>query len=65
MTQYLTSVQGMPTEVEKRVVKRVRRFFWNEKRLTPVNKQTIYAPIRMGGRAVLDLSARNEAIDVM
>lgn len=35
MTQYLTTVQGMPAEVEKRIVKRVRRFFWNEKRLIP------------------------------
>ena len=65
MTQYLTQVQGMPREVEKRIAKRVRKFMWSEKQMSPVNEQTLYTPIEVGGRAVLDIASRNEAISVM
>ena len=65
MTQYLTQVQGMPKEIEKRITKRVRKFMWNEKQMSPVNEETLYAPIEVGGRAVLDITSRNEAIAVM
>lgn len=49
MTQYLTMVQGMPAEIEKWIIKRVCCFFWNEKQLIPINEETIYAPISVGG----------------
>ncbi|KAJ3982361.1 hypothetical protein F5890DRAFT_1379820, partial [Lentinula detonsa] len=62
MTQYLTKVQGMPREVETRIEKRIRKFLWDDKTLVRVNKETIYAPIEEGGRQLLDLLARNEAI---
>ncbi|KAJ3757152.1 hypothetical protein EV360DRAFT_21642, partial [Lentinula raphanica] len=62
MTQYLTKVQGMPREIETRLEKRVRKFLWDDKTLVRVNKETIYAPIEEGGRQLLDLLARNEAI---
>jgi exonuclease III len=65
MTQYLTQVQGMPQVIEKRVAKRIRKFMWNEKQMSPVNEATLYAPIEVGGRAVLDIKSRNEAISVM
>ncbi|KAJ3979762.1 hypothetical protein F5890DRAFT_1420828, partial [Lentinula detonsa] len=62
MTQYLTKVQGMPKEVESRLEKRIRKFLWDDKTLARINKETIYAPIEEGGRQLLDLLARNEAI---
>ncbi|KAF5325465.1 hypothetical protein D9619_009740 [Psilocybe cf. subviscida] len=65
MTQYLTNVQGMPRKIEKRLVKRIRRFIWDDKTVPPVNTETLYMPIAQGGRAVLDIVARNEAIKLM
>ncbi|KAJ7676735.1 hypothetical protein DFH06DRAFT_976818, partial [Mycena polygramma] len=62
MTQYLAKVQGMPAEVEKKLERRIRAFLWDDKCLIAVNKETVYAPIEMGGRNLLDIVARNEAI---
>ncbi|KAJ7249742.1 hypothetical protein B0H12DRAFT_992899, partial [Mycena haematopus] len=62
MTQYLAKVQGMPPEIEKKLERRIRAFLWNDKTLIAVNKETVYAPIDMGGRNLLDIVARNEAI---
>jgi hypothetical protein len=64
MTQYLATVQGMPKEVEKRLEKRVRKFLWAEKTNVTVNKETVYAPAEMGGKNLLDIVTRNEAIAV-
>ncbi|KAJ4471880.1 hypothetical protein C8J55DRAFT_411011, partial [Lentinula edodes] len=64
MTQYLTKVQGMPKEIEARLEKRIRAFLWDDKSHVRINKETIYAPIEQGGRQLLDLLARNEAIAV-
>jgi hypothetical protein len=45
-TQYLTQVQGMSTEVQKRLERRVRDFLWDGKAYSPVNTTTMYAPDR-------------------
>jgi len=63
MTQYLTVVQGMPCSVEKRLM--VRKFILGDKILSPVKKETRYAPLSKGGRAVLDTAAQNEAIGII
>ncbi|TFY69397.1 hypothetical protein EVJ58_g437 [Rhodofomes roseus] len=63
-TQYLAKVQGMPKHVEDKLDKRIRSFMWADKRQTPVNKETLYAPITKGGKAVLDIRARNHAIEI-
>ncbi|KAJ3817209.1 RNase H-domain-containing protein [Lentinula raphanica] len=57
MTQYLTKVQGMPTEVEEKLEKRIRRFLWDEKTHVRVNKETILAPIEMGGPIMITCRA--------
>lgn len=64
MTQYLTKVQGMPKEIEARLEKRIKKFLWAEKDFVRVNKETVDAPIENGGRQVLDIVTRNEAIMV-
>ncbi|KAJ7235978.1 hypothetical protein C8J57DRAFT_1088557, partial [Mycena rebaudengoi] len=64
MTQYLTKVQGMPKEVEEKLEKRIRSFMWAEKNKVTINKETVYAPAEEGGRILLDIVARNEAISV-
>jgi len=65
MTQYLAMVQGMPKDVEERIQKRIRKFIWSEKTMSPVNVETLYAPRSLGGREVLDIKSRNEAIQIM
>ncbi|KAF5339714.1 hypothetical protein D9757_015332 [Collybiopsis confluens] len=64
MTQYLAKVQGMPKETEGKLEKRIKRFLWDEKQHTRINYQTIQAPIDTGGKQLLDIVARNEAIMV-
>ncbi|KAJ7142127.1 hypothetical protein C8R43DRAFT_954469 [Mycena crocata] len=64
MTQYLATVQGMPKTVEKKLEKRIRNFLWAEKTNVTVNQETIYAPAEMGGKNLLDIVARNEAITI-
>jgi ribonuclease HI len=63
-TQYLTMVQGMPKDIENMIKKRLRRYLWNKK-VSDVNAETTRAPIECGGLKVLDITSRNEAIDVM
>ncbi|KAJ7037136.1 hypothetical protein C8F04DRAFT_953119, partial [Mycena alexandri] len=65
MTQYLATVQGMPEDVEHRLERRVQEFLWAEKVRVSVNKETVYAPADIGGKDLLDIVARNEAIAVM
>ena len=42
----------------------MRQFFWAGKTST-INSQTIYAPKELGGYNLLDIEARNEAINLM
>ncbi|KAE9402418.1 hypothetical protein BT96DRAFT_956277 [Gymnopus androsaceus JB14] len=65
MTQYLTQVQGMLKRIEKKLKKRIRQFLWAEKKLSPVNFETLLASKSEGGQEALDIEARNLAIEVM
>lgn len=64
ITQYLTQVQRMPEVVERELTRKIRASIWNNKR-APVGDHVLFAPQKEGGRALLDIKARNEAIDVM
>ncbi|KIY46165.1 hypothetical protein FISHEDRAFT_8825, partial [Fistulina hepatica ATCC 64428] len=48
ITQYLAEVQGMPEAVEKKLTKRIRQFMWAEKTMSPVNSETLFAPLESG-----------------
>jgi ribonuclease HI/exonuclease III len=63
-TQYLTQVHGMPNETKKRLKKKIKEYMWGGK-FSRVNIETAMAPTSMGGLKVLDLDARNDAIDIM
>ena len=65
ITQYLTVVQGMPKSVENSLKKIIRDFFWNGARTPPVNIDTLCLPIEEGGIGLLDIEARNEAIELV
>jgi exonuclease III len=64
MTQFLTKVQTMPPEHEKTLDKRVRSFMWRTEATPPVSMAALQAPVTQGGKKVLDIKARNEAIQL-
>lgn len=60
-SQYMTRVQEMPKEVLKALEKYQKKYMWNEKQ-SRIKVETLHAPIDRGGRKLLDIEARNEAI---
>lgn len=64
MTQYLTTVQGMPSETETLVTKLIREFMWDVKK-TQIGLETLYLPKEEGRLGLLDIISRNKAIDIM
>ncbi len=65
MTQYLTAVQRMPEPIRVRLDKIIRNYIWNDRRNSPVGIKHLHLPVNQGGLGLLDLEARNEAVDVM
>lgn len=65
MTQFLTDVQLMPPSVCKRLEGMISQYFWNDRARPPIKMKYIQTPFESGGLKVLDLEARNEAIQVM
>ena len=65
ISQYLTTVQGMPKSVERTINMRMRAFLWNGARTSPVSMDTLCLPVEEGGLGLLDIEARNEALDLM
>ncbi|PPQ81141.1 hypothetical protein CVT26_011105, partial [Gymnopilus dilepis] len=64
LTQYLTRVQNMPPDIEKAIARKITKFMWAGQSPT-VNADTLCKPISQGGKKVLDITARNEAIELM
>ncbi|KAI1783863.1 hypothetical protein LXA43DRAFT_902741, partial [Ganoderma leucocontextum] len=64
-TQFLTRAQGMPEVVEKELESIVSGFMWGEGKHPMINKETLYKPRSEGGLNLLDLKARNAAIDLI
>ena len=62
VTQYLTKVQGMPRSVEEELNRQIRHFTWNHEKADTVNQVQMYAQHEKGGKRILDIEARNEAI---
>lgn len=64
LTQYLTRVQGMMEEVTALIRRRITKFLWDD--TSPmVSAQTMSGQLIDGGKKILDIHARNEAIDLM
>ena len=63
-TQYLAAVQGMPNQVVKTYQKMISEFIWDGKK-GAVNKTHLIAPLEKGGIHLLDIQARNKAIEIM
>jgi hypothetical protein len=63
-TQYLVTAQGMPKEIEKLLIHKIQNFIWDNSGKLAISKATLYTPINEGGKGLLDLESRNEAIDL-
>lgn len=64
-TQFLAKAQGMPKAVEDRLSRMVADFMWSGNKHPRVDRATLYAPVDKGGLGVLNVAARNEAIDLV
>ncbi|KAJ7054798.1 hypothetical protein C8F01DRAFT_994889, partial [Mycena amicta] len=48
-TQYLAQVQRMPTAIEKRISKRIRKYAWGDQEKAPVSQAMLRVPKEEGG----------------
>jgi len=64
LTQYLTRVQGMSTEVETIISRKIAAFLWDDAS-SMVSASVMSGQIETGGKKILDIKSRNEAIELM
>jgi len=64
MTQYLAKVQGIPEPALKTLERLIRNFAWNGESRPTVGLPHMSNDFDAGGRRVLDIAARNEAIQL-
>jgi len=65
MTQFLAKVQGMPCQIEEALVRITRAFIWDESSTPPtIGIKKLYAQKDQGGINLLNIPARNKAIDL-
>ena len=64
-TQFLAKAQGMPTAIEDALIKIINKFIWGKDSTTRIAQQTLQRPINEGGLNILDIKARNEAIELV
>ncbi|KAJ7814284.1 hypothetical protein B0H14DRAFT_2273959, partial [Mycena olivaceomarginata] len=61
--QYLARVQGMPKDIEDTLIRAEHIFLWDGK-TARVAHETMTQDISEGGKQILDILSRNEAIDL-
>ena len=64
-TQFLTQAQGMPKHIEDTLIKITRKFIWDKNIIPRIALSYLYYPIEEGGLNLLDIRARNEAIEII
>ncbi|CAK5271126.1 unnamed protein product [Mycena citricolor] len=65
MTQYLAMVNGMPAAITKHFLRAQREFIWGGAKSSPVQRAVLSQPVNHGGKNLLDLEARNDALTVL
>ena len=65
MTQFLTAAQGMPKRIEDALIKLTREFIWDSTAPPTISLDRLYAPVDEGGINLLNIKARNKAIDII
>ncbi|KAJ7018663.1 hypothetical protein C8F04DRAFT_950894, partial [Mycena alexandri] len=64
MTQYLSTVQDMPQETEEYLDKRIKTFMWEGRSVAPINNDILFLPFDQGGKNLLSIKDRNNAIRI-
>jgi ribonuclease HI len=64
-TQFLTKAQGMPRHIESTLTKIIREFMWEDDSSPRIALDILQRPVEEGGLNLIDLKARNEAIDIV
>jgi len=64
-TQFLMNAQGMPTHIETALKKIISSFMWDDDSTPRIASDTLNSPIHKGGLDLLDIEARNKAIDII
>ena len=64
-TQFLTKAQGMPPHIEDALVKLIRDFVWENNIHPRIALEHLHRPLSEGGLNLLDIKARNEAIELV
>ena len=65
LTQFLTQTQGMPPRIEAALEKVISDFIWEDGRGPRIAMDLLRHPKELGGLNILDIKARNEAVDLM
>ncbi|KAH9051453.1 hypothetical protein EDB87DRAFT_1571679, partial [Lactarius vividus] len=63
-SQFLTKAQGMPKNIEATLTKMIRNFIWGEDKQPRLAMEILQKPLKEGGLSLLDVKARNEAIEI-
>jgi hypothetical protein len=64
ISQFMTTVHGMPKDIEDRIQKLINTFVWGGDKAAVGLNQT-RKPFEKGGFKLLDVRAQNEAIDII
>jgi len=59
------NAQGMPTHIETALKKIISSFMWDDDSTPRIASDTLNSPIHKGGLDLLDIEARNKAIDII
>ncbi|OSD00923.1 hypothetical protein PYCCODRAFT_1351061, partial [Trametes coccinea BRFM310] len=65
VTQFMTCVQRMPRTIAERLKKMIGTMIWEGKNRPPIAIEYLYKPPRLGGLGLVDIDARNDAIDIV
>ena len=64
-TQFLTKAQGMPPHIETALEKIIRDYVWDKDTHPRIALEYLYKPLDQGGLNLLDITSRNEAIELV
>ena len=64
-TQFLTAAQGMPDHIETAITQMISDFIWDNDTAPRMTLEHLNKPMDDGGLNILDIRARNEAIEIM
>jgi hypothetical protein len=64
-TQFLANAQGMPKHIKDTLKRIIKGFMWDDNSSLRIASKTLCRLINEGGLDLLDITARNEAIDII